>query len=38
MSEITLSQLLQQKKINQKTYDRAIIGKQYIERKYNLKA
>ena len=38
MYEIPLSQLLEQKKINQRTYDKVIIGKQYIERKYNLKA
>jgi serine/threonine kinase 38 len=38
MYEIPLIQLLNQKKINQRTYDKVIIGKQYIERKYNLKA
>jgi serine/threonine kinase 38 len=38
MYEIPLCQLLEQKKINQRTYDKVIIGKQYIERKYNLKA
>ena len=38
MYEIPLTQLLKQKKINQRTFDKVIIGKQYIERKYNLKA
>ena len=38
MNELSLANLLNQKKINQRTYDKAIIGKQYIERKYNLKA
>ena len=33
MYEIPLIQLLNQKKINQRTYDKVIIGKQYIERK-----
>ena len=36
MNEI--NQLLKDKKINQSTYDKVIIGKKYIERKYNLKS
>ena len=38
MNDINLDNLLSQKLINQRTFDKAIIGKQYIERKYNLKA
>jgi len=38
MYEIPLILLLNQKKINKRTYDKVIIGKQYIERKYNFKA
>ena len=37
MYEIPLNQLLNKKKISQRTYDKVIIAKQYIERKYNLK-
>ena len=33
----SLENLLQSKKISQKTYDKVIITKNYIERKYNLK-
>ena len=35
--EIPLEQLLKDKKINQRTYDRVKIAKESIERKYNLK-
>ena len=35
--EIPLETLLKNKKINQKTYDKVKIAKEYIERKYNLK-
>ncbi len=38
MYEIPLTQLLKQKKINQRTFDKVTIAKQYIERKYNSKA
>ena len=37
MNEVPLNDLLKQKKISQKTYDKVLIAKQYIERKYNLK-
>ena len=37
MNEIPLNELLKKKKISQKTYDKVLIAKQYIERKYNLK-
>ena len=33
----SLENLLESKKISQKTYDKVIITKNYIERKYNLK-
>ena len=35
--EVPLNELLKKKKISQKTYDKVLIAKQYIERKYNLK-
>ena len=35
--EISLETLLKNKRINQKTYDKVKIAKEYIERKYNLK-
>ena len=35
--EIPLETLLKKKKINQRTYDKVKIAKQYIEQKYNLK-
>ena len=35
--EIPLEQLLKEHKISQRTYDKVIIAKNYIERKYNLK-
>ena len=35
--EIPLETLLKNKRINQKTYDKVKIAKEYIERKYNLK-
>ena len=38
MTVKTLEQLLQEKKISQRTYDKVILSKQYIERKYNLKS
>ena len=37
MNEVPLNELLKKKKISQKTYDKVLIAKQYIERKYNLK-
>ena len=37
MNEIDLQDLLKQKKITQRTYDKVTIAKQYITRKYNLK-
>ena len=38
MTVKTLEQLLQENKISQRTYDKVILSKQYIERKYNLKS
>lgn len=35
--EIPLETLLKNKKINQRTYEKVKIAKEYIERKYNLK-
>ena len=35
---LSLEELLKQKKISQRTYDKVTIGKQIIERKYNLKS
>ena len=35
--EIPLEQLLKEKKISQRTYDKVKLAKQYIERRYNLK-
>ena len=35
--EISLEQLLKEKKISQRTYDKVKLAKQYIERRYNLK-
>ena len=35
--EIPLETLLKNKRINQRTYDKVKIAKEYIERKYNLK-
>ena len=35
--QIPLETLLKNKKINQRTYDKVKIAKEYIERKYNLK-
>jgi len=32
-----LEKLLKEKKISQRTFDKVIIGKQIIERKYNLR-
>ena len=34
----TLDELLKSRKISQRTYDRVTVAKEYIERKYNLKA
>ena len=36
--QIPLELLLKNKKINQRTFDKVKIAKEYIERKYNLKA
>ena len=36
--ETSLEHLLKEHKISQKTYDKVIITKKYIERKYNLKS
>ena len=36
--EIPLEQLLKEHKISQRTYDKVIIAKNYIERRYNLQA
>ena len=38
MTTKTLEQLLKENKISQRTYDKVILSKQYIERKYNLKS
>ena len=38
MTVKTLDQLLNENIISQMTYDRVILSKQYIERKYNLKS
>ena len=35
--QITLETLLKNKKINQRTYDKVKIAKEYIERKYSIK-
>ena len=35
--EISLKQLLKEHKISQRTYDKVIVAKKYIERRYNLK-
>ena len=35
--QFTLETLLKNKKINQRTYDKVKIAKDYIERKYNMK-
>ena len=34
--EIPLEQLLKEKIISQRTYDKVIVAKNYIERRYNL--
>ena len=38
MTVKTLDQLLKENIISQRTYDKVILSKQYIERKYNLKS
>ena len=38
MTVKTLDQLLQENIISKRTYDKVILSKQYIERKYNLKS
>ena len=38
MTSKTLDQLLKENKISQRTYDKVVLSKQYIERKYNLKS
>ena len=37
LTEKTLEQLLKEKLISQRTYDKVLLSKQYIERKYNFK-
>ena len=37
LTEKTLEQLLQEKLISQRTYEKVLLSKQYIERKYNFK-
>ena len=37
LTEKTLEQLLKEKLISQRTYDKVVLSKQYIERKYNFK-
>lgn len=36
-NDVSLDQLLKDKKISQKTYDRVKISKSYIEKKYSLR-
>ena len=38
MTKKSLEQLLQEKIISQNTYDKVVLSKQYIERKYNAKS
>ena len=38
MTSKTLDQLLKENKISQRTYNKVVLSKQYIERKYNLKS
>ena len=38
MTTKTLEQLLKENKISQRTYDKVVLSKQYIERKYNFKS
>ena len=38
MQEIPLEQLLKEHIISQRTYDKVILSKKYIERKYNIKS
>ena len=35
--DVALEQLLKEHKISQRTYDKVIVAKKYIERRYNLK-
>jgi serine/threonine kinase 38 len=37
LTEKSLDQLLKEKLISQRTYDKVLLSKQYIERKYNFK-
>ena len=37
LTEKSLEQLLKEKLISQRTYDKVLLSKQYIERKYNFK-